>query len=429
MKKEAIARKEDLPDEGQVSETTCKVCKAQIDKLSRKINKESTHLIPLLEKPMRTYNVNFPVRMDDGKIRIFSGYRVQYNDARGPCKGGIRFHPKVNLQEVMELSFLMTLKCAVVGIPFGGGKGGVAFNPKNYSKAEIERISRAYIKAIAHAIGPDKDIPAPDVNTNSQTMAWMLDEYESVKGHKAPGAITGKPIEIGGSKGRQYATSLGGAIVLREYLKRKKQALSKTKIAIQGMGNVGSNIARILAEWGAKIIATSDSRGGTYNPRGLNVPKLLEHNNKTVATFKGGEKITNEELLELKCDVLIPAALENVITEKNAGSVRAKTILEMANGPITPKADEILEKSKIEVIPDILANAGGVAVSYFEWVQNTTNHYWKEHRVNQELEEIMVSAFEEVILTAKKEKCSLRRAAYMLSINKVLKAEKLRGRV
>lgn len=414
----------------EVSHTECTVCKVQLSKIQQAKKLASSDLF-LLNQPHRILTVNFPVRMDNGRVRMFSGFRVQYNNARGPCKGGIRFHETVNLQEVMELSFLMTLKCAVAGIPYGGGKGGVVVNPRELSKAELERLSRAFMKELASFIGPEVDIPAPDVNTNAQIMAWMLDEYERVVGHKAPGVITGKPVELGGSLGRSYATSLGGAFILREYLKKTKKKLEDITVAIQGFGNVGGNLARILDDWGVKVVAVSDRHGAIYDPKGLDYDLIEAHHAKkgTVTKLKGTKALTNEKLLELPVDVLIPAALENVIHAQNVKKVKASAILEMANGPVSPAADEVLNKKKIDVIPDILANAGGVVVSYFEWVQNQTNHYWKEKRVNEELEEMMVKAFSEVWDSAKEQKTSLRRGAYVLAANKVLTAEMLRGTI
>lgn len=415
------------PDEGSYSETECKVCKIQLSKIAKAKQLVSKDLF-ILDQPKRVINVNFPVRMDSGEIKMYSGYRVQYNDSRGPCKGGIRFHPSVNLQEVMELSFLMTLKCAVAGIPYGGGKGGVIVDPKTLSQGEIERLSRGFIKALARDIGPDRDIPAPDVNTNAQVMAWMLDEYEKIVRHKAPGVITGKPVELGGSLGRNYATSLGGAFILREYLKTERKQIEGITVAIQGFGNVGGNLARILSEWGAKVVAISDSKGGVYDPKGLNIQKFLTRKKGVRVQEVGqGKKLSSGKLLELDVDVLVPAALENVITTQNVNRIKAGVILEMANGPVSPDADEALNKKKTAVIPDILANAGGVSVSYFEWVQNTTNHYWKEEKVNAELDELMTKAFHEVYKSAKEQKSSLRKGAYILAVNKVLKAEQLRG--
>ncbi len=413
---------------GSESETECKVCKVQLSKIAQ-VQKLTSHELFILNGPQRVFTVNFPVHMDNGSVRIFSGFRVQYNDARGPCKGGIRFHPSVNLQEVMELSFLMTLKCAVAGIPYGGGKGGVVVDPAKLSLPELERLSRGYIKAIARYIGPEIDIPAPDVNTTPQIMAWMVDEYEKIIGKKCPGVITGKPVELGGSLGRSYSTSLGGAFILREYFAQKKKDLKGATVAIQGFGNVGGNLATILHQWGAKVVAVSGSKGGIYDSKGLDVVKVNEHNEKTgaVTKFPGAKEVSNEDLLELGVDVLVPAALENQITTKNASKIKAPVILEMANGPVSPDADELLNKQKIDVIPDILANAGGVVVSYFEWVQNCSNHYWKEDRVNAELEEVMTTAFKSVWTTALEQKTHLRQAAYILAVNKVLKAEELRG--
>src|SRR3989344_5643847 len=355
------------------SEVVCEVCKLQLDKIA-----EARHLTELelkvLNQPKRVININIPIIMDDGSTRIFPAYRVQYNDARGPTKGGIRFHPKVNKKEINELAFLMSLKCALVDIPLGGGKGGVQVNPRELSEGELQRLSRAYIREFAPFIGPDRDIPAPDVNTNPKVMGWMLDEYEKITGKKAPGVITGKPLTIGGSKGRLYSTSLGGAIILGEYMKSAGKGGKGTTVAIQGFGNVGSHLARILDEWGYKIVAVSDSKGGIYNKSGLDVKKLVKENDgKNVQEIGGGEKISNEELLELGVDVVVPAAIENVINIKNMKNIRAKIVLEMANGPVTTGADDYLEEKGVVVLPDILANSGGVVVSYLEWVQNQCN--------------------------------------------------------
>jgi glutamate dehydrogenase/leucine dehydrogenase len=383
----------------------------------------------LLLSPKRIIQVNFPVKMDSGKTKRFNGYRVQYNDARGPTKGGIRFHPKVDLGEVKSLAFWMALKCSVVGIPYGGAKGGVEVDPKSLSTKELEMLSRAYIKSIHENVGPTKDVPAPDVYTTPQIMAWMLDEYEKIKGEHSPGLITGKPLELGGSQGRGFSTSQGGAIVLREYMKMKGFEPENTTVAIQGFGNAGSFMAKILHEWGYKVVAVSDSKSGLYNEHGLNIPAILEHKKKTdsLAGFSNAKQITNPELLELNVDVLVPAALENQITKENADKIRAKVIVELANGPISPEADTLLEKKNIPVWPDILANAGGVTVSYFEWVQNLYGYYWTEEEVLEKLEKIMVNSFKEVYETAEKYKTTFRNGAYILAINRILTAERLRG--
>src|SRR3989338_1531874 len=369
----------------------CKTCEVQLKKF------EGTSLeipeLAVLKLPRRVVNVNFPVRMDNGKVRGFSGYRVQYNNARGPAKGGIRFHQDVDLEEVKTLAFLMSLKCAVADIPYGGGKGGIVVDPKELSLYELERVSRAFMREIAHFIGPYTDIPAPDVNTNPQIMAWMLDEYETITGKKMPGIITGKPLSVGGSKGREYSTSQGGAFVLRELAKIRGLKPQQITVAVQGFGNAGYHMARILSEWGYTIVAVSDSKTGIYAKDGLDINKVFDHKQKTKSLhgFNHGKQgvkeaikeITNEELLVLNVDVLVPAALGDAITKKNASNVKAKIILELANGPVDADADEILNKKEITIVPDILANAGGVVVSYFEWVQNMQGYYLEEDEIIQ----------------------------------------------
>ena len=412
------------------SGVVCEVCKIQLDKVAEAKRLTNTELY-ILNQPKRVIQINIPLRMDDGKVRIFPAYRVQYNDARGPTKGGIRFHPKADLEEVKELAFLMSLKCAVVDIPLGGAKGAITVDPKQLSEPELERLSRAYIRDFSNFIGPDIDIPAPDVNTNPQIMAWMLDEYERQVGKKAPAVITGKPIELGGSHGRISSTSIGGAIVLREYLKHEKKKEKGTSVAIQGFGNVGSYLVKILGEWGYKIVAVSDSKGGVYDSKGLDTKKLLELAGKgmRIAEYKGGKAISNDELLKLDVDVLIPAAIEDQINSGNMKDIRAKIILEMANGPVTIDADDFLEKNGHVIIPDILANSGGVVVSYFEWVQNRVGERWHEDEVLKHLEGYMVEAFANVMHVRDEEKanCSIRKAAYVLAIKRILDAEELRG--
>ena len=381
--------------------------------------------LQVLQNPKRIVQVSFPVKLDNNKVRRFNGYRVQYNDARGPTKGGIRFHPQVDLSEVESLAFWMALKCAVVDIPYGGAKGGVEVNPKEVSTAELEKISRGFVRAIHDVIGPSKDVPAPDVYTNPQVMSWMRDEYEVIKAEHLPGVITGKPLELGGSKGRGFSTSQGGAYTLRELMKKQGKDPEQTTVAIQGFGNAGSFMAKILYSWGYKIVAVSDSKAAVYDKSGLDVPSLIEHKNQH-GTVKGfSPEIQN--ILELEVDVLVPAALENQITIENASSIKAKIIVELANGPITPQADTILEENKITVIPDILANAGGVTVSYFEWVQNLYVYYWTEEEVLEKLEKIMVKSYNEVLAVAQKHSTSLRNAAYILAIDRILTAERMRG--
>jgi glutamate dehydrogenase/leucine dehydrogenase len=397
-----------------------------LKKVAEKVSLEK-EILEILSKPKRVIKVNFPVKMKDGLMRVFEGYRVLYNDARGPGKGGIRFHPNVSEDEIITLAFLMMIKNAVVDLPYGGAKGGVKLDPKEFTREEIERISRAYVQAIYKNIGPDEDIPAPDVGTNQEIMAWMLDEYEKIVGRHEPAVITGKPISLGGSKGREIATSLGGFYILEECLKEFN--LDVKNVAIQGCGNVGGNIALLLWKNGYKVVGISDSKGGIYDENGLDIEKVLEYK-KEKGVLKGfkAKEISNEELLELKVDVLIPAAVENVITEENAGRIKAKMLLELANDPTTQKADEILNKRGIIVVPDVLANAGGVTVSYFEWVQNKQGFYWEEDEIKEKLKKKMVKAFKEVKEMAEMFKTDLRLAAYILAIRRIAEAIKERIR-
>jgi glutamate dehydrogenase/leucine dehydrogenase len=411
-------------DEGNL----CKKCMSELENLYIYLEL-STEELDLLDMPRRSFTVHFPVHMDSGKTKMFLGHRVQYNDARGPTKGGIRFHPELTLDDVRDLAFLMALKCAVVNIPFGGSKGGVAVNPKELSRRELELVTRGYIRAISDYIGPYKDIPAPDVYTDEKIMAWILDEFERIKGEHVPGVVTGKPIELGGSKARSYSTSLGGIHVLEEAMKKTKMNKAKSCIAIQGFGNVGENAARILHQTGYKITAISDSKGGVMHDEGLDIPELMEHKQKTgsVMDFRGGKNITNEELLVSECDILIPAALSEQLNEYNAKDVKAKLILELANAPTTIEADGVFQDKKILVIPDILANAGGVVVSFFEWVQNLNNDYWEEEKVLEKLKANMVASFNDIYGMCTEEKSSMRRAAYQLAVKRILHAERLRG--
>jgi glutamate dehydrogenase (NAD(P)+) len=403
--------------------------KQQVDRVGRMIGL-SEDVIELLKVPRRELGVAFPVKMDDGSMKIFRGYRVQHNFARGPLKGGVRFHPNVTLDEVRALSMWMTWKCAVVGIPFGGAKGGVICNPKVLSRGELERITRRYTNEIAIIIGPTVDIPAPDMYTDAQTMAWMMDTYSMGVGHSVPGVVTGKPIEIGGSKGREEATSRGVMYVAQEAADAKGLGLKGASVAVQGFGNVGWNAARLMhQEAGCKIIAVSDSTGGIYSEKGFDPVAVYEYKKKTgsVKGFAGTVNVTNEQLLELKCDVLVPAALENVITAENASNVKAKIVVEGANGPTTPEADAILFKKGIMLVPDILANAGGVTVSYFEWVQDLQYFFWTTEQIKERLKEIMTSSFKRVHDLSQAKKTDLRTAAYMLALGEVARAFELRG--
>jgi glutamate dehydrogenase len=368
--------------------------------------------------------------MDDGDTRVFTGYRVQYNDALGPTKGGIRYHPDLTLDEVIALSAWMTWKTAVTGLPLGGGKGGIRCNPKEMSPGELERLTRGYARAFARYIGPYSDIPAPDVYTDSQTMAWIMDEYSGMVGYNAFGVVTGKPIRVGGSLGRNEATSRGVMYTVIEGAKHLGIDLKDSAVAVQGFGNVGFHAARLLHELGCKIIAVSDSKGGICNPKGLDPLKVMEHKNTTgsVVGYKGCKELTNEELLEVECEILVPSALENQITRANAGKIKAKIVAEGANGPTTPEADEILFRNGVFVIPDILANSGGVIVSYFEQVQNQMNYYWPEDEVRSKLERIIVNAFKEVLAVAQQYNVNMRVAAYMNAVKRVSEAMVFRRR-
>jgi glutamate dehydrogenase/leucine dehydrogenase len=395
----------------------------QIERVAKRIG-ISDDVIEQLKHPRRVLIVSVPVKMDDGKVKVFTGYRVQHNMWRGPYKGGIRYHPNVDLDEVKALAMWMTFKTAVVDIPYGGAKGGVVCDPKKLSKGELERLTRRYTAMIMDEIGPFKDVPAPDMGTDAQVMAWIMDTYSSLKGYAVPEVVTGKPVELGGSYGRESATGRGVAICAREATKHLGLSLKGATVAVQGYGNVGFWAAKILHEMGCKIIAVSDSKGGILSSNGLDPDEVLKYKKKTgsVVGFDGSKKITNEELLELECDILVPAAMENVITKDNAYKIKAKIISEGANGPTTPEADDILYNRGIFAIPDILANSGGVTVSYFEWVQNLNRDRWSEEEVNRRLEERMVKAFNDVLEISKKEKVSMRTAAYMLAISRVADA-------
>lgn len=387
-------------------------------------------ILAILKKPQREFIFSLPVQMDDGSIKKFEGFRIQYNDACGPTKGGIRFHPEETIDTIRALAALMTWKCSLLNLPLGGAKGGVICNPKEMSQGELERLSRAYIQQTWQIIGPDKDVPAPDVYTNSQVMAWMLDEYIKITGRNQLGVITGKPLELGGSLGRHDATSRGGWYVINEAAKEKGIDLNQATVAVQGYGNVGYNAALLAKKlFGAKVVAVSDSQGGIFNEAGFDLEAVERHKtiNGSVTNFPNAKNITNEELLELEVDILIPAALENMITENNAAKIKAKIVAELANGPTAPAADEILHQKGIYLLPDFLCNAGGVTVSYFEMVQNASLYYWEAEEVYKNLEKRMVKAYQAVAAAAKKYKIDLRQAAYVVAVERVVAAMKWRG--
>jgi glutamate dehydrogenase (NAD(P)+) len=400
----------------------------RFDDAARRLNLEPG-LYKVLRSPEKQIIVSVPILRDSGEIEVYTGIRVLHNTSRGPAKGGIRFDLAVTLDEVKALAAWMTWKCAVVNLPFGGGKGGVICDPTTMSAAELERLTRRYTAEIIEILGPDSDVPAPDVNTNERVMAWIMDTYSMHKGHTVTAVVTGKPVEMGGSLGRKDATGRGCLVVTKRALGRLGIPVENAKVVVQGFGNVGSTAARLMAAEGMKVVAVSDKSGGIHDPKGLDIPKVIEwiKEHRFVEGYPGAERLTNEELLTLKCDVLVPAALENVITSKNAEKIKAKIICEGANGPTTAKADAILDKKGIFVIPDILANAGGVTVSYFEWVQDRGGYFWDEETVNERLEKIMVKAFDEVVAMAEKHQVSNRIASYMLAIDRVAAMHRMRG--
>jgi glutamate dehydrogenase (NAD(P)+) len=383
----------------------------------------------VLREPRREFTCHFPVHMDDGSVQVFTGYRVQHNLGRGPAKGGIRYHQDVSLDEVKALAMWMTWKCAVVGIPYGGGKGGVIVDPKKLSQKELEGLSRRFFTEIEVLVGPEKDIPAPDVNTNAQVMAWFMDTFSMHQGYTVPGVVTGKPISLGGSEGRNEATARGCVYTIVEAARHLGMDLTKARVAVQGFGNAGSIAARLITEEGSTVVAVSDSTGGIHNPAGLDIAKVIawkgEHG--TVQGFPGSTDVTNAAVLEVDCDILIPAALENQVTERNAGRIKAKVVAEAANGPTTPDADVILAANGVFMIPDILCNAGGVTVSYFEWVQDLNRDHWTESVVNEKLRIIMTRAFAETLTIAEREDCDMRTAAYLLAVDRVANAMTMRG--
>ncbi len=383
----------------------------------------------ILQYPSREIIVHIPVAMDDGRLEVFTGFRVQHSIARGPAKGGVRYSPDVTLDEVRALASWMTWKCAVVNIPFGGAKGGIIVDPKKLSTAELEKLTRRYTAELIEFIGPEKDVPAPDVNTNEQTMAWMMDTFSMHMRQTVTAVVTGKPINIGGSRGRREATGRGVMIVCDEAIRELRMDRQSTRVIIQGFGNVGSNAAKLMADSGYKIIGIAEYDGGLYNSRGINIDDLLKHKerNRTITGFPGAEAADPSELLVTECDILIPAAIENVITSQNAAEIKAKIVCEGANGPTTAAADEILQDKRVFVIPDILANAGGVTASYFEWVQDRQGFFWKESEVNERLEFILRSSFEEVVHFSREHKVNNRIAAYMLAIQRVAHTINVRG--
>lgn len=382
----------------------------------------------LLKEPLRMLTVRIPVRMDNGSVKIFTGYRSQHNDAVGPTKGGVRFHPEVNEEEVKSLSMWMSLKCGIVDLPYGGGKGGIVCDPRGMSMGELERLSRGYVRAISQIVGPAKDIPAPDVFTNAQIMAWMMDEYSRIREYDSPGFITGKPIVLGGSQGRDKATAQGVVINIEEAAKKRGLSIEGSRVVVQGFGNAGSYLAKFMHDLGAKVIGISDAYGALYDPNGLDIDYLIDRRDSfgTVTNlFKN--TITNKELLELDCDILVPAAISNQITAENAHNIKASIIVEAANGPTTLEATRILTEREILLVPDVLASAGGVTVSYFEWVQNNQGYYWTEEEVNEKLRKNLVQAFNNVYNTAEQRKVNMRLAAYITGIRKMAEASHFRG--
>lgn len=403
--------------------STQDVIKIALDKLGYEDS-----MYELLKEPMRILEVRIPIRMDDGKTKVFTGFRAQHNDAVGPTKGGVRFHPDVNRDEVIALSMWMTLKCGIVDLPYGGGKGGIICDPREMSMHEIEKLSRGYVRAISQIVGPNKDIPAPDVFTNSQIMAWMFDEYSKIDEFNSPGFITGKPIVLGGSQGRDKATAQGVTIVINEAAKKRGLDMKRARVVIQGFGNAGSFLAKFLHDAGAKVVGISDAYGALHDPEGLDIDYLLDRRDSfgTVTTLFDNT-ITNKELFEIDCDILVPAAIANQITEENAHDIKASIVVEAANGPTTAEATKILTDRGILLVPDVLASSGGVTVSYFEWVQNNQGYYWTQEEVDEKLEKKLVEAFENVYNVATNRNIDMRLAAYMVGARRTAEASRFRG--
>lgn len=419
-----VDKKEAIKAEGRdLITSTQLVIQEAIEKLGYQ-----AEMYELLKEPLRLLTVRIPVKMDDGSTKIFTGYRSQHNDAVGPSKGGIRFHPEVNEDEVKALSMWMSLKCGIVDLPYGGGKGGIICDPKSMSTIELERLSRGYVRAISQIVGPTKDIPAPDVYTNPQIMAWMMDEYSRIQEFDSPGFITGKPIVLGGSQGRETATAQGVTICIEEAAKREGINLQGARVIIQGFGNAGSFLAKFMVEAGALVIGISDAHGALYDPKGLDINDLLDRRDSFgTITPQFTDVISNKELLEKECDILVPAAISNQITKENAANIKAKIVVEAANGPTTLEATKILTERGILLVPDVLASAGGVSVSYFEWVQNNQGYYWTEEEVAEKLRMKMVDSFENVYSTSKNRNVNMRLAAYMVGIKKMAEASRFRG--
>ncbi|MCF6093513.1 Glu/Leu/Phe/Val dehydrogenase [Microaerobacter geothermalis] len=406
-----------------ILQSTQAVIKEALDKLGY-----PEPVYELLKEPIRVLTVRIPIRMDNGTVKVFTGYRAQHNDAVGPTKGGVRFHPDVTEDEVKALSIWMSLKAGIVDLPYGGGKGGIVCDPREMSFRELESLSRGYVRAISQLVGPTKDIPAPDVFTNSQIMAWMMDEYSRIREFDSPGFITGKPLVLGGSHGRESATAKGVTICIREAAKTKGIEIEGARVVIQGFGNAGSYLAKFMHDAGAKVIGISDAYGALHNPEGLDIDYLLDRRDSfgtVTKLFKN--TITNQELLQLDCDILVPAAIENQITKENAHKIKAKIVVEAANGPTTWEATKILTERGILIVPDVLASAGGVTVSYFEWVQNNQGYYWSEEEVNSKLEEVLVKAFDNVYRTSRTRRVNMRLAAYMVGVRKMAEASRFRG--
>nr|WP_206514555.1 Glu/Leu/Phe/Val dehydrogenase [Brevibacillus marinus] len=426
-KQEAVtgkAQEQENPKESMdLLKSTQRVIKEALEKLGYQ-----EAMYELLKEPLRVLTVRIPVRMDNGEVKVFTGYRAQHNDAVGPTKGGIRFHPDVTEDEVKALSIWMSLKAGIVDLPYGGGKGGIVCDPREMSFRELERLSRGYVRAISQLVGPTKDIPAPDVFTNSQIMAWMMDEYSRIREFDSPGFITGKPIALGGSHGRETATAKGVTICIREAAKRRGIELKGARVVVQGFGNAGSYLSKFMHDAGAKVIGISDAYGALYDPDGLDIDYLLDRRDSFGTVTKlFTNTITNKELLELDCDILVPAAIENQITASNAHNIKASIVVEAANGPTTLEATKILTERGILLVPDVLASAGGVTVSYFEWVQNNQGYYWSEEEVERKLEEVMVKAFDNVYQTAQTRRVDMRLAAYMVGVRKMAEASRFRG--
>lgn len=412
-----------MSEEISLVESTQRIIKEALDKLGY-----NDDMYQLIKEPLRTLKVRIPVKMDDGSVKVFTGYRAQHNDAVGPTKGGVRFHPSVSEDEVVALSMWMTLKAGIVNLPYGGGKGGIICDPREMSMDEVERLSRGYVRAISQIVGPTKDIPAPDVFTNSQIMAWMMDEYSAIDQFNSPGFITGKPLVLGGSEGRDRATALGVVICLEEALKKRDMKMEDIRIVIQGFGNAGSFLSKFLFDRGAKIVGISDANGALHDPNGLDIDYLLERRDSFgMVTNLYEDVLSNDELFGLDCDVIIPAAIENQITEANAPNIKAQILCEAANGPTTTEATRILTERGVLIVPDVLASAGGVTVSYFEWVQNNQGYYWSEDEVNEKMEQKLVAAFNEIYDLHENRQIDMRLAAFIVGLKRTAEGSRYRG--